>query len=74
MLLTTESRHQLEACHREYALGLNKFEPGDIKALRLPIPEVANITRAMYRSAIKVATAGEIEKASRIADEHAPCS
>ena len=70
MLLTTEARRQLQACQREYALGLKKFEPGDIAGLMLPEPQKTRVSWATYQSAVKAAIAGDIEESTRIADKH----
>lgn len=78
MLLTTQVDQQLSKLRREYALGLNKYEPGDLESLLLPIPCKLVDLEPFYRDAVSARLQGDRVESSRIADncmeihQHAP--
>lgn len=70
MLLTSVVCEQLPVAYREYALGLRKLEPRDIRELQLPIPRL-KCRRAQvpdYDQAVEGLLQGDENKAMRIAD------
>ena len=70
MLLTSVVREQLPIAYREYALGLRKLEPTDIRRLQLPVPRL-ECRRAQvldYDQAVEALLQGDENEALRIAD------
>ena len=72
MLLTSTVREQLPAAFREYALGLRKLEPRDLRQLWLPRPRVARNPdfRTAYEQAVEALLNANEAKAIAIADRH----
>jgi len=68
MLLTSPVREQLQAIKRDYALGLSKIEPGDMKSLVLPTPTLGAVTERVYREAVTLLLDGEQEASRGLAD------
>jgi adenine-specific DNA-methyltransferase len=67
-LLTTRSEEQLSRICRIYADGLTKFEPGDLRNVRLQLSSGSRGAFAPYRSAVQCLLLGEIGHARSIAD------
>jgi adenine-specific DNA-methyltransferase len=70
MLLTTAVSSQLYERRREYALGLVKYEPGDLGSLMLPSPRECVGIESAYRRATDARLAGECAVACAIADRY----
>lgn len=75
-LLSSETRKQLPALGRRYADGLLKFEPGDLREIRLTLPQQLGPATHAYRRAITAMLAGDMNLATAIADAYsgATCS
>lgn len=67
-LLTSSVRADLRERCRVYADGLEKFEPGDIAELRVPIPTRTRGAISTYRSAVEYLLNGDRDTASDVAD------
>lgn len=67
-LLRTETRKQIADRCRVYADGLAKYEPGDLKDLRLTTPPFTAGAADVYRTAVQLLAAGHERRASALAD------
>ena len=67
-LLTSRVSEQLERIGRRYADGLLKFEPGDLRDIRIEPPAKTAGAGQEYRRCIAALLAGEIKVAHNIAD------
>ena len=68
-LLTTVARDALSAVGRRYADGLLKYEPGDLKNVKVPVVTRLKGVVRRYRSAVARLLDGDIVEAQRLADE-----
>lgn len=67
-LLSSFVGEQLDRLARWYADGLCKFEPGDLRRVKLPIPTTTTRAVAVYRDAVAALLAGNRPKARQLAD------
>jgi adenine-specific DNA-methyltransferase len=67
-LLTSHAHEQLARVQRNYADGLIKYELGDLRELRLPVPQVTKGAPSAYQRAIEALLAQRHSEARGIAD------
>ncbi|MBI2480613.1 MAG: class I SAM-dependent methyltransferase [Planctomycetia bacterium] len=72
MLLTSTVREQLPMSFREYALGLRKLEPRDLRQLWLPVPRVDRNPAQIqnYSQAVEALLDGNVTRTMAIADRY----
>jgi hypothetical protein len=68
MMLTSQVRWQVDKVCRNYAMGLRKLEPCDLKALRLPRPSNHKGMAAKLTKATRALLAGDPAESERIAN------
>ena len=68
-LLTTVARDALSAVGRRYADGLLKYEPGDLKNVKVPVVTRLKGVVRRYRKAVARLLDGDVVEAQRLADE-----
>jgi adenine-specific DNA-methyltransferase len=69
VLLSSTARRELEKCARSYADGLSKFEPAELRGVRVPVPRIAPGGRAILKLATDHLLAGREPEARALADE-----
>jgi hypothetical protein len=67
-LLTSWTRNQVGVFGRQYADGLLKFEPRDLRAIPVRVPRQTRGAAAAYRAAVRALLAGDEATCRRIAD------
>ena len=68
-LLTTVARNAMSAVGRRYADGLLKYEPGDLKDVKVPVVTRLKGVVHRYRKAVARLLDGDVVEAQRLADE-----
>ncbi|MEI9954137.1 MAG: hypothetical protein WDO74_35700 [Pseudomonadota bacterium] len=68
VLLTSTAKQELEKCARSYADGLSKFEPAELREVRVPVPRIAPGGRAILNLATAHLLAGREAEARALAD------
>jgi adenine-specific DNA-methyltransferase len=68
-LLTSHAHEQLSRIQRNYADGLVKYELGDLRELRLRVPQEVRGASAAYRRATEALLTGNSWETRRIADD-----
>jgi len=68
-LTTSVVRHALLQVGRRYPDGLLKFEPGDLKDIRIPTTNRLKGISRRYRQVIRLLLSGDTPAAERLADE-----
>jgi hypothetical protein len=68
-LLTSHAREQLSRVQRNYADGLIKYELGDLRELRLIVPQTTRGASTAYRRATEALLREKASEARRIADD-----
>ncbi len=69
MLLTSEVRKQLKHIARDYALGLAKFEPGDLSQLMIPKPRISEECSSVYAEAFDALMGGDEDRSTWLANQ-----
>jgi hypothetical protein len=69
VLLSSAARHELEKCARSYADGLCKFEPAELRGVRVPVPRIAPGGGAILKLATEHLIAGREPEARALADK-----
>lgn len=67
-LLTSAAKRELEKCARSYADGLSKFEPAELRGVRVPVPRIAPGGGAVLKLATEHLLAGRESDARALAD------